>query len=179
MVMFYANAAALPLVDISVVGSYDTLTISADNILYLNPDNLSNSGSATEEAWIEGVLGATDVDYTQLSGSGGSVWYEVTGAGAVAGDYVFDLSAYSDPDNFLVKTGEGQLVDSHWLFDNNISKDWVFFNIYTVFGTTTDNYGVISHIGVTGDTPVPEPSMLGFLAIGIFGMVIARRRTKV
>lgn len=168
LAVFSANASA---VLIGEVGVYDELVTSVG--VMDNPDTLDNSGSGTEEAWIEDVLGM-DIDYTQLAGSDYTAWEEVDG-GAV-GDVAFDLSDY-DPDYFLVKVGGGGgagTTDTHFLFENNDSRDWGYINL-SVFGDDVD-FGVISHVGVTDGQSVPEPGMLGLLAIGVLGMVVARRR---
>lgn len=169
LVVFSANSLAVSLFS---VGGYDTL---------LGSGTLTKSGSATEEAWIESVLGF-DIVYTQLPSSGASELESVTGG--VAGDFAFDFDAGIDPAYFLVKVGNGGgtgTVDSHFLFDNEASLLWVFINIVD-FGSNVKltNFGVISHVGITGsDTTVPEPGVVGLLAIGLLGMVAARRRTNV
>jgi len=169
LTVFSASASAIPL---ATVGSYDTLLAS---------QTLTNSGSGTEEAWIEGVLGF-DIDYTQLDGiSEGSFWESVDGG--VAGDYAFEFGAGLDPEYFLVKVGSGKgtaVDESHYLFSNSENMHWAFMNL-SVFGegVSLTNIGVISHVGITDGRTVPEPAVVGLLAMGLLGLVAVRRKARV
>lgn len=167
---FSSVAMAVPL---ATVGTIDDLLAS---------DTLGSSGEATEEAWIETVLGF-DVDYTQLDEliSGGSEWESVVGG--VAGDYAFNFGAGIEPAYYIVKVGGGSgtgTADTHFLFENNAILEWAFINIGE-FGDSVSltNIGVISHVGTTGGGTVPEPGIVSLLAIGLIGVAVARRRTGV
>lgn len=148
---------------------------------------LDNSGSLTEELSIEAILGI-DIVYNQLDelDSAGSSWEAVTDG--VAGDYALDFSSILtiiDPVYFLVKVGGGdgtETDETHYLFENLESLEWGFINL-SWFGSEVQlmNIGVISHVGVVddGSTSVPEPGVVGLLAIGLLGMVATRRKMKV
>ena len=173
LAVFSINVAAI---SINVVGDYDVL---------IGSTTLSNSSEINEELWIESVLSdiegsPVDILYSQNDGiSDGSLWQEVTGTDAVAGDYAFDFGASTTVEYFLIKVGGGSGAGAdftHYLFDNiGSAEQWAFLNL-SVFGTEVSltNINIISHTGT-----VPEPGMVGLLAIGLLGMIVARRRMKV
>ena len=172
LAVFSVNVAAI---SIDIVGDYDDL---------LGYTNLPNSSEINEELWIESVLSdlagsPVDISYSQNDGfSDGSLWQEVTGTGAIAGDYAFDFGT-TGIDYFLIKTGGGSgagALYTHYLFDNiGSAEQWAFLNL-SVFGpdVSLTNINIISHMGT-----VPEPGMIGLLAIGLLGMVVTSRKMKV
>ena len=144
---------------------------------------LANSSSASEEAWIEGIL-SMDIDYTQWSdstseGESGN-WEAVFDGGFLQmGEYALDLGV-SDPAYYIVKTGGGSGADAdntHYLFENNDSLNWAYLNVAD-FGANVkwDNIGIISHIGTSGGNTVPEPSIIALFATGLIGLGLVRRR---
>ena len=177
-----ASAALMATVgDLDVLVSVDATAEAAEfaatgDAIATNGQSI-NSGSGSEEAWIEDILGF-DIDYTQLDiGTGGESgnWEAVTDG--AAGQWAFDLSTnvgVSDSSWFLVKVGGGQADFSHYLFDNNTSTDWANILLSTFgSGVTLTNIGVISHIGVV---PVPEPATLALFGLGLLGLALTRRR---
>lgn len=144
------------------VGAVDTL-ISSTSI---------KSGSATEEAWIESVLGQ-DVVYSQFDkGYSTSMWIQTD----VSGVYAFDFSflGYS-PDYYLIKTGAGKSADDHFLLENVDNLNWAVISLSEL---GIKNIGRISHLGFDDVTPTPEPVTLVLLGIGIGGLAMARRKFK-
>ena len=139
---------------------------------------LANSGSATEEAWVEGVLGY-EIDYTKwagsLSGGQSGNWEAVFDGGLLQlGEYAFDLGV-SNPEYYLIKTGGGAGAgadDTHYLFKNNESLNWAYLNVAD-FGADVDwfNIGIVSHLAT-----VPEPSIIALFATGLIGIGFVRRR---
>ena len=170
LALFSLNASAYLLEDVGPV--LDTL---------IGSTTLASSGEAVEEAWVEGLLGI-DIDYAQIDigGEDGDLWQFVTDDG-IDGTVAFDFSPYN-PEYFVVKVGDGSgtgTTDSHFLYDNLESLMYAYINL-SDFGEGVNllNIGVISHAGSVGDVIVPEPGVIGLLAIGLLGMGVARRRTK-
>ena len=169
---FSASASSVPITD---VGTIDEV---------IGQTTLTNSGELNEETWIESVLTAlngdvlVDIAYTQLSetiSSGEILGNWETVDGGAPGDYALDFGLGIEPAYFLIKVGGGNgtlVADTHFLYENNASMQWAFLNL-SDFGpdVTLTNIGVISHVG-----SVPEPGMVGLLAIGLIGMVAAARR---
>ena len=176
LAVFSANAVAISLAD---VGAYDNLVGQA---------TLSKSGDGFEEAWIESVLG-DDIDFTKIPLSAGDDGSWMSVSDGVAGDYALNLAPYN-PEYYLVKIGGGSGAgadDTHYLFDNTSNLGWGFINL-SLFGEDVKitNFSIISHVGATGSGAcegdcgeVPEPAMVGLLAIGLLGFAVARRRKNV
>ena len=128
-------------------------------------------GSPTDEAtWIN----------TILSGIGITVEYEVKTEDVAyfstdtTDVFAFDLAPESS-DYFILKNSQGTA-----LFKNLMDIDWGVFDVTDLSSAMKlpdfTEY-TISH--VTQFNSVPEPGITGLLAIGLLGMVVARRRMKV
>lgn len=88
----------------------------------------------------------------------------------VGGDYI------SCPDCFvLVK--DGNQSPNQYVFDIGF---WDGMMAIDLTGFWVDN-GAISHVAIYGNTRanVPEPGMVALLAIGLIGLVVARRKATV
>jgi hypothetical protein len=154
------------------VGAVDTKLFEA---------SLSNSGDATELAWVNSLgLGTFTI----------SAKYDTTSGGWMATNspftYAFDLE--TDPAYYLIKIGAGSSLtdhDTHFLFQNNASSNYAVINLADLhFGT--DNYrniqsvSRISHLDEFGGTNrVPEPGMLVLFGSGLVGLGMLRKRLKV
>src|SRR5262245_44038554 len=102
-----SNASAIPLATVGVV---DEFIRSAQ----------WNSGAGSEQTWVALSLGVNSVAYTQLQGSGPSVWQPVTDGPAGTNLYAIDFGSFGFlPAYFLVKTGNLQVTsDDHFLYRN-------------------------------------------------------------
>lgn len=151
---------------------------------------LSNSGSATEQDFLEEALGldegALDGQFIQeVEGSDGESgnWLQVEGGPAGSDLWAFDLSSVGfEVFGFLIKTGAGMMLAD----DINIYNTFAYLNNavageqyavidLSIFGRDRGNVEieVVSHVSV------PEPSVLSLLGAGLIAVsLIGRRRRK-
>ena len=89
----------------------------------------------------------------------------------------WDVSGISGIDAIGFKFGTGNQPDEWFIFDllaGVTAGDWAFIN------TFAKGDGLSHMVAYTKDpNNVPEPGMIALLAIGLLGMVVSRRRTKV
>lgn len=154
-------AAALT---IGEVGGVDDLMAEA---------NLQNSGDASEEAWVESVLG-TDVTLEFKDEEfGRGEWLDVG-----VGLFALNLDILSD--YFLVKVGRGGGSEYHWfLFDNigDLAFAVIDLDEMGFADSRIENIKAVSHVdGFGGTSQVPEPGTLLLLGSGLLGLGILRRR---
>lgn len=91
---------------------------------------------------------------------------------------VYAFKTLLDPGYFLIKNSTVRA-----LFQNNADLGWGVFDVADLgldFNIPSDEF-TISHVtGFNGDeTTVPEPGVLALLAVGLLGMVAARRKKTV
>ena len=131
-------------------------------------EDAKQGNPADETAWVN----------TILSGMGITVEYEVKAETVTyfstdaTGVFAFDLTPAS-ADYFIVKNSTRIA-----LFENLADIDWGVFDTALLSSDMNlpDDPYFISHVT---QFSVPEPGMVGLLAIGLIGMVVTRRRIKV
>ncbi len=178
LAVFMVFASTVSAIPAGVVGFEDDLVAW---------DTLSPSSEANEAQWVADYLGVAvaTITYTQLADSvseGIPNWLEVTGDSEDL--WAFDLGSVN-PDLFIVKTGNnvGLAGDgssetfSHYLFDNLASLQYGVINLND-FEAATGNItiDIVSHVGTSGGTPVPEPGTLLLLGSGLIGLGMLRKR---
>jgi len=118
-----------------------------------------------------------NLTYTQLSGnvSNGDNWQQVGGT-----NDIFALDLGSDPEWFMIKTGNGA-ENRNFLFENNDDLGYAVID-FDELGFGEVNIGKISHVGVAVDpptpTPVPEPASLTLLGAGLAAVGTKMRRRR-
>ena len=145
--------------------------------------DVNSNLTAVEVSNIVGVTGLTEY-YKQDVGGPES--------GAFASSYETSFGVDPlDPDWALIEYVAGAAVSCPECFllikDGNQSPAQYIFDIGIWNGTDDlsmtgfwPNRGAISHVTIYGkEASVPEPAMVGLLAIGLLGMVAVRRKLKV
>ena len=161
---FLASSTAWS-IPIGTVGSIDTLLTSAA---------LGNSGEETETSWVSSVLGFSVTFEDKTDCDDGCGWQSVTGTPATD-LYAFDLTG--SPSYFLIKTGNGSSTgNTHFLFQNIGSLDYAVFSLSQLGFGSRITISKVSHVTEFGSTPVPEPSTVALLGLGVLGLALGRKR---
>jgi PEP-CTERM motif len=137
-----------------------------------------DSGEAAEAAWASSVLGFT-VTFDEKTECDCS-WESVDETNWFALNFGLDAPAY-----YLVKTGNGSSIDADTPTDGS-DRHFLFSNLnqlqYAVISLTQLGFGgsiditKVSHVTAFGSTPVPEPTTLALLGLGLLGAAASRRR---
>jgi hypothetical protein len=169
LLAFSATASAIP---IATTGGADTLVSWAA---------LANSGLGSETQFVADYLNvaANTISYSQLPDSGGSAWLPIDNEDSM---FAFDFGN-TNPLLFLVKMGSGVGITGvtgtfdTFLFSNvnELRYGVIDLDLFTRSHGQIE-IGMVSHVGTSGTTQVPEPGTWSLLALGLAGFVFVRRK---
>lgn len=129
--------------------------------------SLPNSNPNSETNWANSFLNP-DTTFTLRT--------ETVSYSAVDGGGAWAFALQSDPGYYIIKNA------TFWaLFKNEASLDWAVFSLAGLpSGINLGGSGqlTISHVSEFGGTKVPEPSSIGLIAAGLFGIAAMRRVAK-
>jgi hypothetical protein len=178
LLIFGTQAQALIITpsDCSAMGG----TISCQAGIAANSNNQSDI-----DTWLAANYPTISELYKQDVGAGSD-------SGSLAGSYETTfLNSSTDPADADIDYISGDSVACPTCFllvkDGRQEPANYWFDLSSVWnGTDTielrnfwPNQGAISHVSLYSDgTPVPEPSMIGLLAIGLIGAAVARRKIR-
>ena len=154
-----------------------TLDIYGGLDALVDSTRLTKSSDLTEEQWVEGSLGGTDVLFGEKIEDASMAWEGVDGSSS---QYALNLGDGSDSDYFLVKTGGGKKYKgpTHFLFDNIGDLAWAVIDLESM-GIDTSRFDItrVSHVSTLGDpSAVPLPAAVWLFASGLAGLFFFGRK---
>ena len=178
--MFSLQAHSIAISATSCTVDGGTYTTSPDYLCWIDDGTISNNPS------VDDFLAITGIDLVLTEYYKDDITAE---SGDLAGSY--DTTLIPDQNGTTITYVEGTTSlacpECYLLVKDGVSPIWYLFDIGywdgvedIVLSDFWGDPGSISHVALWGTTlNVPEPGMVGLLAIGLLGMVVARRKMKV
>lgn len=158
------------------VGGLDTLLGQVGNVKSADGKN----NEEKEAAWASSVLGF-DVTFDSKNDSVADDMVQVDGESSL---FALDFGSGDDIFYYLFKTGNGSADGSRvFLFGNEIGMDWAVIDLQEMGFGSRITASKLSHMtvldgGAAETVSVPEPAAVVLFAIGLLGLVVARRRQQ-
>lgn len=153
------------------VGDIDSLVAEIDKTAFVETYG-SGNGDANELQWINDILDP-DASYSIKYDVNETEWYSTSQTDV----YAHQLD--TEPDYYLIKTGDVDGDQRLALYSNVAMLDWAVINFQHT-GFKLENIGKVSHIReIDGTpTPVPEPANLLLFFAGILGLFNNKLRKR-